>query len=457
MVRRSLGVALWMIVGLLACFLGALSALVGTGAGRGLLARVMESALAQVFTGSIEVADVRGSLLTGVTLTGVRLFDADTTLVAWLPRADLTYNPFDFAAGRVVFFEFALRQPVITLVQHRSGRLNIEELLRLGGPDSGHGPHGPATLILFRNVQIEDGTVTLRLQAQRAEPGDTALEIQGGGPNGRVRVRRFEHLDARLAALQVSSPVERGIGIDISRLAVESSDPALRLVDVAGRLHVIGDSLEFDLSRVKFPGSALRAARGRVSWPRGPLLFDLSLHADSATLGDFHFIDRRFAPGAVLAGGVRLKSHGQRVLEVGLDPLRVSEGGGTVTGRLTALSAGDSGLVALRDADLAAQDFDLEFARPFLDTLPFAGRLSGHTTATGPVSGLTLDIDWVFRDSLVPGQPATRTGAGARWAWGGAACASSRSRSRRRPSTGGRSSGSFRPPPCMGCCTPRAP
>src|SRR5216117_4507432 len=129
-------------------------------------------------------------------------------------------------------------------------------------------------------------------------------------------------------ALQVSSPVERGIGIDISRLAVESSDPALRLVDVAGRLHVIGDSLEFDLSRVKFPGSALRAARGRVSWPRGPLLFDLSLHADSATLGDFHFIDRRFAPGAVLAGGVRLRSHGGRVVEVGLNPLRLRQGGG---------------------------------------------------------------------------------------------------------------------------------
>ena len=410
MVRRSLGVALWMIVGLLACFLGALSALVGTGAGRALLARVTESALARVFTGSIEVADVHGSLLTGVTLTGVRLFDADTTLVAWLPRADLAYNPFDFAAGRVVLFEFALRQPVINIVQHRSGRLNIEELLRLGGPDTGStsSHRGPATLILFRNVQIEDGTVTLRLQAQRAEPGDSALEIQGSGPNGRTRVRRFEHLDARLAALRVSSPVERGVGIDITRLAFESSDPALRLVDAAGRLRVIGDSLELDLPRVRLPGSALRAAHGRVSWPRGPLLFDLSLHADSATLGDFHFIDRRFATGAVLAGGVRLKSHGQRVLEVGLDPLRLTHGGGTVTGRLTALSASDSGLVALRDADLDAHDFNLEFARPFLDTLPFAGRLSGHTVATGPVSGLTLDIDWVFRDSLVPGQPATR-------------------------------------------------
>src|SRR5947207_6019322 len=408
MVRRSLGVALWMIVGLLACFLGALSALVGTGAGRALLARVMESALTQVFTGSIEVGDVRGSLLTGVTLTGVRLFDADTTLVALLPRADLAYNPLDFAAGRVVLFEFALRQPVINIVQHKNGRLNIEELLRLGGPDTGSGPHGPATLILFRNVRIEDGTLTPRLQAAHAEPGDTALEIQGGGPNGRQRIRRFEHLDARLAALQVSSPGARGIGIDVTRLAVESSDPALRLVDLAGRLRVVGDSLEVDLSRVRFPRSQLRTARGRVSWPHDTLLFDLSLHADSATLSDFHFIDRRFAPGAVLAGGVRLRSHGGRVLEVGLNPLRLSQGGGTVTGHLTALSAADSGLVAPRDAALDAQDFDLQFARPFLDTLPFAGWLTGHTTATGPVSGLTLDVDWTFRDSLVPGRPETR-------------------------------------------------
>src|SRR5438034_8548000 len=139
MIRRSLGAALWTLVGLLAGFLGALSSLVGTGAGRALLARVSEGALRQACTGTVEIGDVRGSLLTGLTLTEVRLFDADTTLVAWLPRADLAYNPLDFAAGRVVFFEFALRQPVINLVQHRSGRLNFAELLRLGGPDTGAG------------------------------------------------------------------------------------------------------------------------------------------------------------------------------------------------------------------------------------------------------------------------------------------------------------------------------
>ena len=409
MVRRSLGAALWVLVGLLACFLGALSSLVGTEAGRTLLARVSERALGQVFTGTVEIAGVRGSLLTGVTFEDVRLFDADSTLVASLPRADLRYSPFDFAAGRVVFFEFDLHQPVINIVQHPSGRLNIEELLRLGGPDKG--PHGPATLIVFHNVRISDGNVTLRLQARRAEPGDTSLEIATGGPNGRLRVRRFEHLDARLATLQVSSPRERGIRIDVSRLAVESSDPVVRLVDVAGQLHVVGDSLELRLARVKLPGSALRDARGLLRWPHDTLLFDLRLRADSATLADFRFIDRRFGarPGVgVVSSDVRLRSHGGRVLEVGLDPVRLTDAGGTVTGRLTAYSAADSGLVALRDADLDAHAFDLEFARPFLDTLPFAGRLTGHTVASGSVHDLALEADWSFRDSLVPGWPESR-------------------------------------------------
>ena len=409
MVRRSLGVALWMLAGLLACFLGALASLVGTDAGRALLTRVTAGALHQVFTGTIEIGDVGGSLLTGLTLSQVRLFDADTTLVAWLPRADVSYNPFDFAAGRAVLFEFDLRRPVINIVQHPSGRLNIEELLRLGGPDKG--PHGPPALILLRNVRITDGSVTLRLQARQPTPGDSALEIAGGGPNGRLRVRRFEHLDAHLAALQVSSPRERGIRIDVSRLAFESTDPAVRLVDLTGRLHVIGDSMEVRLARVQLPASGLRNARGAVRWPRGTMLFDLRLRADSATLGDFPFIDRRFtgAPATgVLSGDVRVRSHGSRVLEVGVDSLRLAYAGGTVSGRVTALSVADSGLVALRDADLDARDFDLEFARPFLDTLPFAGRLSGRTVATGPLTALALETDWSFRDSLVPGWPETR-------------------------------------------------
>jgi translocation and assembly module TamB len=409
MIRRSLGVALWTVAGLLACFLGALAALGSTAAGRTLLARVAERAFAEIFTGTVEVGGVSGPVLTGITLHQVRLFDADSTLVAWLPRVEASYNPLDFAAGRVVLFELALERPVLNVVQHRNGRLNVEELLRLGGPDTG--AHGPATLIVFRNVRIEGGAVTLRLQAPRPAPGDSLLEIARGGPNGRLRIRRFEHLDARLAALQVSAPHERGIRLDVSRLAVESSDPAVRIADAAGRMRIVGDSLLLDLARLRLPATSLRAVRGAVTWPRDTLRFDLELHADAATLRDVRFLDPRLAgpPGAgVVAGRVRVRSHGSRLLEATLDSLRLAYGGGTVTGRLTAFSVADSGLVAVRDLALDARDFDLEFVRPFLDTLPFAGRLSGRTRATGPLAALALETDWTFRDSLVAGWPETR-------------------------------------------------
>ncbi len=86
MVRRSLGALLWSLVGLLACSLGALSALVGSGAGRSLLAAVTRKSLERAVAGSVELGDVSGPLLTGVTLSQVKLYDPDSTLVAWLPR-----------------------------------------------------------------------------------------------------------------------------------------------------------------------------------------------------------------------------------------------------------------------------------------------------------------------------------------------------------------------------------
>ena len=309
--------------GLLASFLGALSALVGTGAGRLLLTRVAVGALKHVVDGTVEIGDVRGALLTGVTLRNVRVFALDTTLVAALPRVDATFNPFDLAGGRVVLLTLELREPVFNVVQHRNGRLNVEDLLRLGRPSAG--PQGPRTLIVFRNVRIDRGTVTLRLQERSA--GDVAgREIDPLGRDGRRRIHRFEHLDARLATLLISSPREPGIRMDIAQLAVTSTDPEFTVTDVAGRVAVVGDSVALDLSRVQLPASRL-SGRGSVRWPRDTLLFNLTIHADSATLGDLHFVTPRFPRAAVLRGGLRLRSHGGRLLEVALDPLDVRYGG----------------------------------------------------------------------------------------------------------------------------------
>ena len=404
--RRSLGVALWSLVGLLACFLGALNALVGTHAGRTLLARVASAAIEGAVAGTIEVGEVRGSLLTGVVLTDVRLIDPDSTLVASLPRAELGYNPIDFAAGRIVFMEVRLDRPVINIVQHANGKTNFAELLRLDVKDTvkvkALGPAGPRSLILLRNVQIMDGTLTLRLQ-KHGEAG-RAEEIETSGEDGRYRIRRFEHLNARLAALRIQAPHENGIRFDVLRLATESSDPRLSIADVVGRLTIDGHTLDLDLSRVRFPGTQF-SARGNVKWPRDTVLWNLAMRADSATLTDIRFLDPRFPANAVLRGGVTLTSHGGRVLEIALRPLDVTYGQGRVTGRVTAFTAADSGIVALRQGDLLSRDLSLDLVRPYVDSLPFYGRLTGRTIVDGPMSKLKLETAWSFRDSLVPGWP----------------------------------------------------
>jgi len=405
--RRSLGVALWTLVGLLACFLGALNALVGTRAGRTMLARVASTVVEGAVHGSIEVGEVRGSLLTGVVLTDVRLLDPDSTLVAWLPRAELGYNPIDFAAGRVVFMEVRLDRPIINIVQHANGRTNFDELLRLGEKDTVTvrplGPAGPRSLILLRNVQIMDGSLTLRLQ-KHGEVNSTNEEIEYSGEDGRYRVRRFEHLNARLAAMRIQAPREKGIRIDILRLATEASDPKLSIADVVGRVTIDGRTLDVDLSRLRFPATQFRA-RGTVQWPRDTLLWNLVMQADSATLTDIRFLDPRFPEGAVLHGGVTLASHGGRLLEIQLRPLDLTFGDGRLTGHVNAFSAADSGLVALRQGDLVARELSLDFPRVYLDSLPFHGRLTGRTVVDGPMSALKIETEWSFRDSLVPGWP----------------------------------------------------
>jgi len=420
MIRRSLGGMLWALVGVLTLLLGAPAALVDTAAGRTLLARLIMAEGERTLAGRVEVRGVSGGLYTSLVLTDVRLYDRDTTLVAWLPRAELHFSLLDFAAGRVVLDGVTLERPYINLVQHRGGRLNFEELLQLREPaapgagprvPSGAAPSAPPQLILFRNVRITDGDLVLRLQERDTTPpaGTPSIELDPFGSDGVHRIRRFQGLDADLVALRIQSPRERGILVWLRRLVVKSSDPAVEITGAEGRVLVDGDSLLADLGTLRLPRT-LASVRGRVAWPRDTLRYDLEIQANRVTLGDIRFIDRRFPDDAVLRGPVQVRSRSGRLLEVRLDSLWLGYHGGLVRGRVTARTDADSGIVALDGADLQARDLDLALPRTLLDTLPFYGHLTGRTQATGSMGALALTIDWTFRDSL-----ARRSSEEARW------------------------------------------
>ena len=402
--RRSLAVLLWIIAGLLACFLGTLSALVNTSAGRALLGAVARSAATQAIGGRMEIGAVSGSLLTDLDLTDVKLYDPDSTLVAELPRVTVSYRLLDLLAGRVVLRDVTLDHPYVNLLQHRNGRLDIEELLHLG---EHHGPSiGTPALVQLRNVRIVSGTVLLRLQSRPA-PSDSAAEIETTAADGRRRVRHFDNVTALVRTLQISSPTEHGIRIDVDSLSTRISDPNVDVRQLTGRAIIAGDSLDADFSRVGLPGTRA-TLRGKFRWPHGPVLYDLAVRADSATLTDLKFIVPGFPAGAVYRGAALVRSHGPDLIEVRLDPLDLRYHGGTLTGRVTALSRAGVGIAALNGGDLTAANFDLGFATPFIDSLPFLGRLDGHTTVDGEIGALALSVDWTFRDSLVPGWPVSR-------------------------------------------------
>lgn len=417
MLRRSLGGILWALVGVLTLIIAAPATLVHTQAGRTLLARVIMAAGDEALAGRVEIRGVTGGIYSSLVLSDVRLYDNDTSLVAWLPQAEVHFSLLDFAAGRIVLDGVSLQHPYINLVQHTSGRLNFEELLHLREP-APPGRRTPATrsskappLILLRNVRIADGDVVLRLQHQGAipplQPSGPQLEFDRYGTDGVHRIRRFEGLDADLATLRIQSPRERGILVSMRHLAVRSSDPPIQVAGAAGRVLVDGDSLQADLREVHLPNS-LAAVRGQVSWPHDTLRYDLDVAADRVTLADTRFIDRRFPDDAVLRGPVRVRSRSARLLEVEMDTLTLAYHGGRVEGRVTALADADSGIVALKQASLLAKDLDLALPRAFLDSLPFYGHLSGTTVADGGMSALALTADWEFRDSLVPGWPTSR-------------------------------------------------
>ncbi len=59
--------------------------------------------------------------------------------------------------------------------------------------------------------------------------------------------------------------------------------------------------------------------------------------------------------------------------------------------------------LGFRGLDLRLANVDLEIVRPYLDTLPFWGRLTGDLRADGFFDRMTVDADWLYQDSRVPG------------------------------------------------------
>lgn len=401
------------VVGSVAAVFGVVTALILTPPGRDLLAREVSSELSQVLLGSVQVGSISGSFLYDLTLDGLVVRDTSGVLLADLPHVRVGYRVPNFFARRFVLARLEVDRPTLQLVKHRSGRMNYEEVLRLGGHGGGTSP-----LIEFREVQVRDGTLRILLpwsppaRLKTEQQRDSALTAERArlgrviesGPEGLRRVINVADLTASFARLRISTPDHKPFTADIDTLAARVSDPQLVLRDGAGRVRLAGDSVVFSLRRGALPHTRFTGG-GAVTWPHDTTLYDFQVVAPQASLVDLRWISPNFPDLAGRAVVAARSETGARTAFV-VTNLHLARGPTRVDGQLTAIDDRLRGL-GVRDLRLSHTALDLDELRPFVPDLPFFGTLSGTTSASGYLDALTVRMDWQFADEEVAGRPVT--------------------------------------------------
>src|SRR3954469_23484860 len=175
------------VVGTIAMVLGVVTSMTLTPPGRDLLARTVSRMLDRIVTGQVKVGAISGSFIYDLTLEDLVVRDTSGALLADLPRVRVTYRLPNLIAGQVVLSGMQLERPTIQLIKHRNGRMNYEEVLRIGKGSKG----GKSPLVEFHNVHMNGGTLRIALpwnppKSARTESSiDSALRAERPKP-GRI-------------------------------------------------------------------------------------------------------------------------------------------------------------------------------------------------------------------------------------------------------------------------------
>ncbi|CAN5903160.1 hypothetical protein BH24GEM1_BH24GEM1_06020 [soil metagenome] len=411
--RRRLARFLFVtVLGSVAMVLGVATSLILTPPGRDLLARTVSRLLDRVVLGHVQVGSISGSFLYDLVLEDLVVRDTAGVLLADMPRVRVGYRLPNLIAGQVVLSSVQLERPVIQLIKHRNGRMNYEEVLRLGKG----APGGTSPLVDFHNVRVNDGSLRIALpwnpdrslttqtardsalEAERAKPGRLIEE----SAEGLSRVILLSDLTTRLSRLRIATPDRLPFTIDLDSLATRINDPAVTLRDAAGRVVLRGDSAVFSLARGALPDTRFSGG-GAVTWPNDTILYDFQVISPRVNLEDLRWVSPDF-PSMTGSGVLTAHSVSGTRTEYDIRELQLGAGQQRVSGELVALTDRRRGL-GVRDMRVQLQNLDLDAVRPYLDTLPFFGTLTGSVAGSGFLDALDVRIDWAFADARVPGNP----------------------------------------------------
>ena len=402
------------VVGSLAMVLGVLTSMTLTPPGRDLLARTVSRILDRIVIGTVRVGAISGSFVYDLTLENLVVRDTSGALLADLPRARVSYRLPNLIAGQVVLSGLELDRPTLQLIKHRNGRMNYEEVLGIGKGSKG----GTSPLVVFHNVQMTDGTLRIALpwtppksavselsvdsalRAERSKPGRVIEQ----SPEGLRRVILLSDLATRISNMQIATPDRKPFTIDLDSLATRVSDPGVTVRDAVGRVRIRGDSAVFSLSRAALPDTRLSGG-GAITWPRDTILFDFEVISPHVNMEDLRWVSPNF-PAMTGRGVLAARSETGARTAYDIRELHLRGELGQVDGDLVTITDKRRGL-GVRDMNLRLTGLDLDAVRPFLDTLPFAGKVTGSLAGSGFLNAMDVSLEWAYTDASLPGNPLT--------------------------------------------------
>jgi translocation and assembly module TamB len=408
--RRLVHALLVLLLGTVPMVLGIVVAMTATGPGRSLLARGVSRYLDTMFRGDVEVGAISGSFLFGLNIDSLTIRDTAGVIFAQVPRLEVGYSIPNFLANRIVLSGVRMVQPTIQLIKHRNGRMNYEEILRLGEGQGGK----PSPLVELRDLQVDNGTVRIytpwrfkdgitgeaereaALAAERAKPGRVIEESS----EGLRKVVTAEALTARLPLLRLATPQKDPLEVEIDSLAVRFSDPAVAIRDFVGRLRLKNDSLTISVVRGALPNSEFHGG-GIISFPQDTILYDLALEVPRLDLKDLRWISPDF-PDMVGRGNLAANNESATRSVYVLDDLHLEQGRSSIDGNVTVVLDARRGL-GVRNMQVRVENLDLDVPRPYLDTLPLDGTITGNLGAHGYFDSMGVNLDLGFDDARIEG------------------------------------------------------
>lgn len=406
-VRRIIAALLLTVVLLLPTVIGTVAAIVFTPPGHALLARIATQWITRAVAGGVEIGEVRGNIWRQIELDRVVIRDSAGGIILSSPHIAASYVLPELLSHHLVFTNVRVDSLVLHLVRLRAGRWNYEQVFHLGeGPADGK----PPPTVAFNNLQVSDGYVRIDVPTTPGAPHQPASRHArlpsrpriDTTADGAVRVYTFGDLNTTIRLLRIATPKREPILADIAAMRTTLSDPRLTITQLAGQIVTANNTLRFTFDSASLPSSRL-VGDGTVRWPHDTILADFTFDAPRVALRDLWWIQPDL-PDWQGKGHIIAKSFGGSRTDYKLDNLVLGTGATGVTGRVTLQVESMRGL-GMRDLDMELRNAPIDVLRPFLDTLPVSGALTGHLLADGFLDALWLGGDMVFADALVRGAP----------------------------------------------------